>query len=409
MKFLLFNKIWIASARVVIVGLLMFGFNDLNAQDSTSNRFGNGLRLAAKDSSFYLKFGFRFQTLYQGELYLDNNDWQDRMLVRRARLKFDGWAYHPSLVYKLELGISSPDHAGGDINETGNTARIILDAVAKWQATEKLSIWFGQTKLPGNRERVVSSQNLQFVDRSLLNSRLNIDRDIGIQLHHNSTLGENIILNKSLSISLGEGRDIVTTNTGGYDFTCRVEILPFGDFQSNGDYFGSDLKRETSPKFSLGVTYDVNQNAARQRGQLGNYVRDDNGVQFASDLKTLFVDAMFKYNGASLMAEYGTKRGSDKVFATLSDGSTIKYVTGDALNLQAGYLWKNNIEMAFRYTSLKPDDLVYSGMREEDQYTLGFSKYFVGHSLKIQSDLSYADIRGRSNVLMYRLQLEVAF
>ena len=44
-------------------------------------------------------------------------------------------------------------------------------------------------KLPGNVERVVSSANLQLIDRSLLNSRFNIDRDLGIQLRHKTKLG----------------------------------------------------------------------------------------------------------------------------------------------------------------------------------------------------------------------------
>jgi phosphate-selective porin OprO and OprP len=34
----------------------------------------------------------------------------------------------------------------------------VLDAVAKWNFAENFSLWFGQAKLPGNRERVISSQ-----------------------------------------------------------------------------------------------------------------------------------------------------------------------------------------------------------------------------------------------------------
>ena len=49
---------------------------------------------------------------------------------------------------------------------------------------KNFEIWFGQGKLPGNRERVISSGNLQQVDRSLLNSLFTIDRDFGFQLRH---------------------------------------------------------------------------------------------------------------------------------------------------------------------------------------------------------------------------------
>jgi hypothetical protein len=41
---------------------------------------------------------------------------------------------------------------------------------------------FGQTKLPGNNQRVVSSGSLEFTDRTINNSRFNIDRDFGLFL-----------------------------------------------------------------------------------------------------------------------------------------------------------------------------------------------------------------------------------
>ena len=37
----------------------------------------------------------------------------------------------------------------------------ILDAYLKWNFYKNFEIWAGQTKLRGNRERVISSQNLQ--------------------------------------------------------------------------------------------------------------------------------------------------------------------------------------------------------------------------------------------------------
>lgn len=397
------GKFFLSLLLLCSLALTTFG------QDTSNNKFGKGLRIMAADSSFSMKFSMRFQTLYQGQLDLDSDDWSDRFLIRRSRLKFDGFVYNPKFTYKVELGLSNRDTGGGDIDEAGNTSRIILDAVAKWQFSKNWSLWFGQTKLPGNRERVISSQQLQFVDRSLVNSRFNLDRDIGFQLRHKGKLGKQGVLKQMYSLSMGEGRDIIAENTGGYDHTFRAEYLPFGEFTSKGDYSGSDLQREQSPKLAIGLTYDVNKNAARQRGQLGQFVQDSDGNQFSNDLSTVFIDAMFKHNGFSFMGEYADKSGSNNTFATLNNGATIKYVTGSGLSLQAGQLMGNNSELAFRYTSVTPDDTAFSGLREETQYTLGFSKYIVGHSLKVQTDVSYTDRTGRSNLLMYRLQLEVAF
>ena len=102
------------------------------------------------------------------------------MLIRRSRLKFDGFAYSPKLKYKLVLGLSNRDMSGASAF-TSNSLRYILDAVLKLYFSGNFVLWAGQTKWAGNRERVVSSEDLQMVDRSLLNSRLNIDRDIGFK------------------------------------------------------------------------------------------------------------------------------------------------------------------------------------------------------------------------------------
>lgn len=52
------------------------------------------------------------------------------MLIRRSRLKFDGFAYSPKLKYKLVLGLSNRDMSGASAF-TSNSLRYILDAVLK--------------------------------------------------------------------------------------------------------------------------------------------------------------------------------------------------------------------------------------------------------------------------------------
>ncbi len=197
--------------------LLVTGFQG-SAQDVTESTFGNGIiNSVAKDSSFSIKFGARFQSLYV-------TDWRDsefegfesessNFLIRRARLKFGGFAYSPKLEYKIELGLSNRDISGAS-EFTGGAPRYILDAVLKWNFYENFVLWAGQTKLPGNRERVVSSGDLQLVDRSLLNSRFNIDRDLGIQLHHKIDLGRNVVVKEIFALSQGEGRNVVIGKFG---------------------------------------------------------------------------------------------------------------------------------------------------------------------------------------------------
>ncbi|MEO9475048.1 MAG: porin [Cyclobacteriaceae bacterium] len=387
-----------ANLTVLLCALLIFISLNVNSQNVVNDKFGKGITAIAKDSSFQMKFGFRFQTLYTGEHDVASGEWSESLMVRRYRLKFDGWAFSPKVQYKMELGLSNRDTQGGRIDQSGNTASIVLDAVVKWNFAPGWQLWFGQTKLPGNRERVISSQNLQFVDRSLVNSRFTLDRDIGVQLRHKSTVGR-MVLRQSVAISTGEGRGIIVGNPDhGRQYTARVEILPFGAFTSKGDYFGSDLKREASPKLAIGVTGDYNNNTVRSRGNLGSFVTDDAGEYIYSDFQTVFVDGIFKYKGFSAASEYVYRTASTKI-------NSFGY--GSGVTGSAGYLFMNNIEIATRYTHIEPIS-VLSSIDTIDEYMVGFSKYVVGHNLKIQSDFAYVNIHNKEKFYRFRLQCELA-
>ena len=329
------------------------------------------------------------------------------MLIRRSRLKFDGFAYSPKLKYKLELGLSNRDMSGASAF-TSNSPRYILDAVLKWNFSGNFVLWAGQTKLAGNRERVVSSGDLQMVDRSLLNSRFNIDRDIGLQLRHHFNLTDTFIVKEVFSISQGEGRNVTTGNLGGHQYTSRLEILPFGNFASKGDYRGSDLKFETSPKLAIGVTYDFNNNAVKNRSNQGSYMINDTGF-YETNISTLFVDAIYKHKGFSLMAEYANRDAADP-YAKNSDGSLTgaEVQVGNGINVQSGYLLSKTVELSTRYTNIALNKSI-TGKGSENQYTLGLSKYIAGHKLKVQTDLSYTDIGFKTNQLLYRVQVDIHF
>ncbi len=379
----------------------------LYGQDITENKFGKGIiNTVASDSSYSVKMNIRMQSLFTSNWGITEEDGfgdgESAFLIRRARLKFQGFAYSPRLEYKVELGLSNRD-IGGASEFTGRADRIILDAVVKWNFYENFELWVGQTKLPGNRERLISSGSLETVDRSLLNSRFNIDRDLGLQLHHETSLGGDFIMREALSVAQGEGRNITTGNLGGYQYTARLEFLPFGDFE---DYAGADFAREDQPKLAVGLSYDYNDNAVKTRSNMGSYMFLENGF-FETDITTFFVDAIFKYRGFSALGEYA-HRDADEVFAVNPDntltGAAVNAGTG--LNLQAGYLFPNNIQLLGRYTNIDLKDSVTEAV--EDQYTIGLSKYIVKHKLKVQTDLSYLDMNlGLEDDLMFRMQLEL--
>ena len=403
--------------RKVVTVLLVSNFLGIYAQESNAPKFGKGLfNLVGKDSTFTMKVGLRFQTLITAGWDAENglSNPSSSMLIRRSRLKFDGWAFSPKLKYKLELGLSNRDESGSSYL-THNAPRHILDAVLKWNFSGNWVLWMGQTKLPGNRERVISSGDLQMVDRSLLNSRFTIDRDIGVQLRHKFNLSNNFLVKQIYAISQGEGRNITRGNVGGHQYTARIELFPFGDFASKGDYKGSDLKFEPEPKLSFAFNYDLNNNAAKTRSNQGSYMfingtsAGSSAEFFQTNISTLYIDAMYKHKGFSLMAEYANRDAADP-FAKNSDGTLTgdEVQVGNGLNLQTGYLLTKTVELSARYTNISLDKNI-TGKGAENQYTLGLSKYIVGHKLKVQTDLSYTDIGFKTNQLMYRFQVDIHF
>jgi phosphate-selective porin OprO/OprP len=373
--------------------------------------FGKGLlNYVAADSSFSVKFAPRFQVRYYG-----TSDFSDDglapvdhdFLVRRSRFKFDGWVVHPSIGYKMEFGLSNNDMSGANAF-TKNSPRYILDAVIKWKFAPGFELWAGQTKLPGNVERVISSANLQLVDRSLLNSKFNIDRDLGIQLRHTTKLGGQFISKEKFAISQGEGRNIATGNEGGLQYTGRVELFPLGGFTKKGEYMGSSTVREEKLKIMAAYTYDFNADASKTRSNMGDYMFLMDGSLHQTNITTQFIDLVMKYEGFSLMAEYADRSATNPIAVELDGTETGDIVTvGSAFNMAVGYFISEKTEVAGRYTTLNYADV--TGTSPATMYTLGLNKFVVGHKLKVQGDISYSTKNGESDAIIFRTGFELHF
>ncbi len=402
----MFKKITITLS----IAIASFSFSQTNKP-----KFGKGFFIDGEN--YKLKAAFRIQSLFTNDWSIRNDDFnyveglKTNFLVRRARLKFDGWAYTPKLKYKMELGLSNRDLSGGNGPEYRYTSRMILDAYIEWNFFKGFSILIGQTKLPGNRERVISSGNMQFVDRSRLNSKFTIDRDMGVMLKHKMTLGNDFIIKSVYSFAQGEGRNITAGNLGtGFSHTVKVEFFPFGSFASKGAYVGADIKREQTPKLAIAFAYNVNNNAVRERGQMGSFIINSNGDYVGKTINTPSIDLMFKYKGFSFMAEFASRStvDNDPNVYDIDDSTVVgTYYTGFGLNLNAGYLFKSNWEVAGRYTMITPQ--AATGQSNETEYGIALSKYVVGHKLKVQTDLGYRQISASDDKLFWRIQFDIHF
>lgn len=337
-----------------------------------------GLQYATKDSSFYINFRFRMQNRLGFQSFSGNNLGIERVdaLVRRLRWRIDGFILSPRLAYTIQLSFARPDT---DFENSG-FANIVRDAVIFYHFNPKFYVAFGQNKLPGNRQRVNSSGQLQFADRSIVNANFNLDRDFGIKLYYEEKIGD-IGINLKGAISTGEGRSVNFTDNG-LAYTIRGEVLPLGNFSFSGDYSEGDLAREPTPKLSVGGGYHFNHKAQKTGGQLGRFLYESRSFE------TYFADLIFKYKGFAYSAEFMQRIADNPL--TFNENDDVRYVyTGFGVNQQFSYFFKKKYELAFRYSHITPDTKISQYERRQDVLEIGATKYVVSHRVKIQWNVFY--------------------
>lgn len=363
-------------------GMVVHGQNPLERDELAMIENFKGLQVMSKDSTFYINFRFRMQNRLgyysKSATNLSVDRWEAR--VRRLRLRFDGFILSPKLSYSIQLSFTRGDQ---DFENSG-VANIVRDAIIYYKPHPKLQIGFGLNKLPGNRQRVNSSGQLQFADRSIVNGALNIDRDFGIKVYYYGDFGGRFHYNLKGAVSTGEGRSANFTDDG-LAYTARIEILPLGNFISGGDFSEGDLEREPTPKISIAGGYCYNHKAMRTGGQLGAFLYGQRSMG------TLITDFLFKYKGWAYAAEYLRRTSTNAI--TINDEGDIRYVfAGQGTNHQLSYTFVKKYELAFRYSWLEPDAKIETLADTREILELGATKYLKKHRIKVQLSMFY-DVR----------------
>jgi len=391
--------------RISVITLLVFiviSSQSLAQKKPVVNVFAKkqkGIGFVTTDSIFSLNFQFRIQNraMYISKSDTDLAPESFEMRVRRLRMKFTGFVINPKLTYYIQFGFArgDMDWRGPDNNRINSSPNIIRDAVIYYNPSKKLRLGFGQTKIPGNRQRVVSSGDQQFFDRSIVNARFTLDRDFGFFGHYTTPY---VIFRGSLTS--GEGRNSDLSNNG-LASTGRVEFLPFGHFTGENDYVEGDLEREEKLKVSIAATYSHNERALRTAGQLGNDLYD------SRTMDGFEMDLLAKYNGWAWYTEFINRTTNDPITFNPNNLSQISAVyAGQGFMSQMSYLFKNNFEIAARYAMTQPSSKLYENSsapslneKQLENYEIGVTRYLNGHRLKVQGGLMYSkftDLRTNS-------------
>lgn len=355
--------------------------NDIKLSTLPYYSFGKGIGITSPDSLFQLNIRFRMQNRVSYIQDQDENGAYDGQ-IRRLRLRFDGYVGNPKFLYAIQLSF-----APGDVGEIkdGENINIIRDAVVFYRPNKHWNISFGQTKLPGNRQRVNSSGGLQLTDRTINNAKFTIDRDFGFQVHNLNEFKDRFSYNFKAAISGGEGRNQTGKADDGIAVTGKVEVLPFGAFAKDGTYFEGDILREKKPKLMLSGAFQQNNHAQRTQGQLGNDLFE------RRTMKSVLLDAMFKYNGWAAMMSYMSRTTTENaVTFNPSDITESNYAfVGNGFDYQLSYNFKSNYELIGRYSIQKVGKDIQTLAPNTKEYSFGVTKYIWEHSFKLQSELTF--------------------
>lgn len=396
--------------------------------DENTYKPGTGMHLESEDGKFALTTRLRAQMRQEilSETSGGESELSQVFQIRRARLQFKGHTFNEHNKMKVELAFSPRDLGVRD----GQVRRTpLLTWYFEFDYLRDLTLRMGQYKIPYSRQRVVSSGDLQLVDRSLANGEFNEDRDIGFDLRSKDLFGLGGYLRYYAGVYMGEGRDFGDRNATA-DFKLhylgRLEVLPMGDFK---DYKEADIERNLTPKLSLGGAYSFHHDAQRDRGVLGS-TPDDGGT---TNYHSFNVDYAFKWYGFSSTGEFHWRKGdrapggamimdpTDPTLAVLAPVSAAR--NGYGLHVQAGYLFpRTAIEIAARYSGVRgngtqdPGDLAtdtdgFTSLGREDSVGGGLSYYFAGHPWKLQTDFfhSWKDGDQGESEDLFRLQLQLAY
>lgn len=377
--------------------------NDIKLSALPYYSFGKGIGMTSPDSIFQLNIRFRMQnraTYLEEEGEAGAYDGQ----VRRLRLRFDGYVGNPKFLYAIQLSF-----APGDVGEVkdGENINIIRDAVVFYRPNKHWNISFGQTKLPGNRQRVNSSGGLQLTDRTINNAKFTIDRDFGFQVHNMNEFKDKFSYNFKAALSGGEGRNQTGKADDGVAVTGKIELMPLGAFSKDGTYFEGDILREKKPKLLLSGAFQQNNHAQRTQGQLGN------DLFGRRTMKSVLLDAMFKYKGWAAMMSYMSRTTNENaITVNPEDVTESNYVfVGNGFDYQASYNTKSNYEFIARYSIQNVGKDIAALAPNVREYSVGVTKYIWEHAFKLQAEVNYDTLNyfdGSSKNSWYvRFQVEI--
>jgi len=372
----------------------------------------NGMLLSFNDGAYIFQLGGFIQP---GFLFknADNADAENFFSAKRSFFRISGKAAEEKISFLIQTNFSEVSP--------------LLDAWVAYHPTDFLTVTFGQKQtFVNNREMLYREDRLQFTERGLLSEQLSrTGREFGVFVE--SRFGEAFGIAPMFAITSGDGRnsfgvDSRDTDLGGLKYGGRLDLYPLGFFTAGNHLYSADLKHEESLKMVVGTAFSSNQGASNALGEDHGdfFIYDKNGKVSLPNYQQLYIDALAKYKGFSLLVEYGNASASglsenykdENAVLLLAPQQISSYLQlGDTYNAQLGYVTKNGYSIDLRYGQSLPEFANYTNslMAGVNSYTFGLTRYIRGHNLKAQAAFTWLSNDAGVNTNILEFMMQIAF
>ena len=289
--------------------------------------------------------------------------------LHSAKLIFHGHVFDPTLTYHFQLN-------------AGEGKVVAENIYLRWDPDLALGILAGQIEVPFNRQHITLEAYQQLVDRSIVDQRFTLQRDIGAAAYAGDR-GHRF--EATLGVWNG-ARQNAPNDDKTFMGTLRLAVNPWGPIL----YREADLDDSRSPRLSIAAAGAYNP---------ARVVPDPGGVSPPLNwhhVAQAVGEVTLRYRGASLSTEAHVRNHA------LDDGkSRLQYGAFGQLGV---FVLPRHLELEARFAAI----LGKLGPRDATrELTAGVSYYFRGHRLKLQADASRLETRDATVDYRVRTQLEI--
>lgn len=353
---------------------------------STRGFYGSdGFGVQTDDSRFALAIQNRIQVRYSNPFDSDPRTFselernQSSFMVRRARTKLRGHAYHPWLEYYLQYDWADP---------------ILRDLSLTISKFRWATLEIGRAKVFYNDERKTSSANQQFVNRSIVNDIFTVDRQQGIQLYGNVFSDTRIDTTYYVGVFTGRGVGVRNNDDDHLMYNVRLQWNAQG---GEIPFSQSDIEYSEQPALNFAIAANTNRSSCLAFETSQDSCRalpwapyDTIGEPGQYKINQMMGEVRFKWVGFSLLNEIHVKEINDTIVAA---NDPFKRTTLLGGFIQAGYFPHTDIpqvpkglEIAGRYALVDPR-LAENNIRQHESSGI-MTYYLSGHGNKVNFQLS---------------------